>query len=431
LFILPPYISPIILLYCNTFPTIFHQARKVSGSRLTGCLWYDKTEKSKERRIMFKTTKTVIAIVLVTVIALAFSGGCLLNNPANSNTGDGTGTIKEAWDIIASNYVEPDRLDSANMTRAAIEGIIETLDYPYTAYLTPDEYQVSQSSISGEFDGIGAVVSVRDKNLMIVSPIKDSPAEKAGVKSGDIIQAINDEPTAGIPLDLAVSKIRGPRGTTVRLLILHQGETEPVEITITRARIELTSVNFEMRGDIAYINIIQFTSRTEDEFAPVIKQLEEASARGIVLDLRSNPGGLLDVVVTVASHFIPEGIIVQVRSNQGIIEIEDAVTGLTTTDLPVVVLVDNFSASGSEVLAGALQDHNRALISGNTTYGKGSVNFLYKLSDGSGLYITSSRWLTPNGRLIEGHGIEPDVALELTGEDAVNWAIDYLKNGMH
>ncbi len=380
---------------------------------------------------MFKTTKTVIAIVLVTVIALAFSGGCLLNSPANSKAGDGTDTIKEAWDIINSKYVEPDRLDSANMTRAAIEGIIGTLDDPYTTYLNPDEYQLSQSSISGEFDGIGAVVSVRDKNLVIVHPITDSPAEKAGVRTGDIIQAINDEPAAGMNLDLAVSKIRGPRGTTVRLLILHQGETEPVEITITRDRIEISSVHFEMREDIAYINIIQFTSRTEDEFAPVIEQLEEAGARGIVLDLRSNPGGLLDIVVTVASHFIPEGIIVQVRSNQGIIEIEDAVTGLTTTDLPMVVLVDNFSASGAEVLAGALQDHNRALISGNTTYGKGSVNFLYKLSDGSGLYITSSRWLTPNGRLIEGHGIEPDVKLELTGEDAVNWAIDYLKNGLH
>jgi carboxyl-terminal processing protease len=380
---------------------------------------------------MFKKGKILVTLLLVLAIAAAFSAGCLLSPTANSRAGDGTGVIKEAWDIIASKYVEPARLDSANMTRAAIEGIIGTLDDPYTTYLSPEEYKLSQSSISGEFDGIGAVVSVRDKNLVIVSPMTDSPAEKAGVRAGDIIQAINGEPAAGMNLDLAVSKIRGPRGTTVSLLILHQGETEPVEITITRARIELSSVHFEMRGDIAYINIIQFTSRTEDEFAPVIEQLEEAGAGGIVLDLRSNPGGLLDVVIMVASHFIPEGIIVQVRSNQGITDTEEAVTGLTTTDLPMVVLVDNFSASGAEVLAGALQDHNRALISGNTTYGKGSVNFLYQLSDGSGLYITSSRWLTPNGRLIEGHGIEPDMKLELTGEDAVNWAIDYLKNGRH
>ncbi len=372
--------------------------------------------------------KIVITITLVIVITIFWGGGCLLNTSVNSNTEDGIGTIKEVWDIINSKYVEPERLDSSNMTRAAIEGFIEALDDPYTTYLTPDEYQLSRSSISGEFEGIGAVVSIRDENLMIVYPFADSPAERAGIRAGDIIQEINGEPAAGMNLDLAVSKIRGPRGTTVRLLILHLDETEPVEIVITRDRIEITSVNFEMMEDIAYIHIIQFTSRTDNEFASVIEQLEEADAKGIVLDLRSNPGGLLGTVVMVASHFIPEGVIVQVRDNQGIIETEKANTGLTTTDLPTVVLVDNYSASGAEVLAGALQDYDRALISGNTTYGKGSVNFLYQLSDGSGLYITSSRWLTPNGRLIEGHGIEPDVILELTGEDAVDWAIDYLKS---
>ncbi len=372
--------------------------------------------------------KTIITITLVIVVTIFWGGGCLLNTSVNSNTEDGIGTIKEVWDIINSKYVEPERLDSSNMTRAAIEGFIEALDDPYTTYLTPDEYQLSRSSISGEFEGIGAVVSIRDENLMIVYPFADSPAERAGVRAGDIIQEINGEPAAGMNLDLAVSKIRGPRGTTVRLLILHLDETEPVEIVITRDRIEITSVNFEMMEDIAYIHIIQFTSRTDNEFASVIEQLEEADAKGIVLDLRSNPGGLLGTVVMVASHFIPEGVIVQVRNNQGIIETEKANTGFTTTDLPMVVLVDNYSASGAEVLAGALQDYDRALISGNTTYGKGSVNFLYQLSDGSGLYITSSRWLTPNGRLIEGHGIEPDVILELTGEDAVDWAIDYLKS---
>jgi carboxyl-terminal processing protease len=375
---------------------------------------------------MVKTGKILVTLLLVIVIAVVLNTGCLINPYGKTSAGDGPDVFKEAWDIISHNYVEPEKLNSANMTRAAIEGIIVTLDDPYTSYMTPEEYAVSQSSISGEFDGIGAVVSVRDNNLVIVAPMADSPAEKAGVRAGDIIQAINGEPALGMSLDLAVSKIRGPRGTVVRLLILHQDETVPVEIAITRTRIELPSVKLEMRGDIAYISIIQFTGRTEDEFRPIIEQLEETRASGIILDLRGNPGGLLDIVIMIASHFIPEGVIVQVKDNQGKIETEEAVAGLTTTDLPMVVLVDNFSASGAEVLAGSLQDHKRAIVSGNTTYGKGSVNFLYRLSDGSGIYITNSRWLTPNGRLIEGQGIEPDIKLELTGEDAVNWAIDYL-----
>ncbi len=380
---------------------------------------------------MFKIGKITVALLLVIAIAVAFSAGCVLKTTSTPQSGGGVDVIKEAWDIISREYVEPSRLDSANMTRAAITGMIETLNDPYTTYLSPQEYKLGQSNISGTFEGIGAVVSVEDNNLVIVAPMAGTPAEKAGLKAGDIIQKINGESVAGMSLDVAVSKIRGPRGTTVKLLILHQGATGPVEIEITRNRVEVASVRFEMRGSIAYINIIQFTERTETEFAPVIQQLKDANAKGIILDLRGNPGGLLDTVIRVASHFISQGIIVQVKSKEGKIDTDEAVTGLNTTDLPMVVLVDHFSASGSEVLAGALQDHNRALISGNTTYGKGSVNFLYKLSDGSGLYITNSRWLTPNGRLIEGHGIEPDVKLELTGEDEVNWAIDYLTKGLH
>lgn len=192
---------------------------------------------------------------------------------------------------------------------------------------------------------------------------------------------------------------------------------------------EIPSIHFEMRGNIAYINIAQFTERTETELAPIIQKLDEENAKGIVLDLRGNPGGFLDIVVKVTSHFMTEGVIVEVKSNLDKIDTYSVSPGVASTNLPMVVLVDNFSASSSEVLAGALQDHHRALISGNTTYGKGSVNYLHQLSDGSGLYITTGRWLTPNGRLIEGHGIEPDVKLELTGEDAIKWAVDYLTSG--
>jgi carboxyl-terminal processing protease len=378
---------------------------------------------------MFKKLKIVMALLLV-ITVIVFSAGCSLIPTAVSKTGQGVDVIKEAWDIISREYVEPSRLDSANMTGAAIKGIIETLQDPYTTYLTPEEYKTSQSSISGEFEGIGAVVNIQNNSPVVVSTFTGSPAEKSGIKAGDVIKAVNSESTDGMSLDLVVSKIRGTKGTTVNLTIIHKGETAPVEIKVTRNRIEIASVRFEMKGGIAYINILQFTERTETEFAPVIQQLKDANARGIVLDLRGNPGGLLNTVIDVASHFITEGIIVQVKSNKGVVEIEKAKTGLVTTGMPIVVLVDEFSASGSEVLSGALQDHKRALIAGNTTYGKGSVNYLYKLSDGSGLYITSSRWLTPDGRLIEGQGIEPDIKLELTGDAELNWALDYLNNGI-
>jgi len=378
---------------------------------------------------MSKLTKLIIGLLLVVVIALAFGAGFFFGYGNLPGSGEGLGIVEQAWSIIFTDYIDRSKLDSANLSRAAIEGIIEALDDPYTSYLEAEYYELGISSLEGEFDGIGAYVTVEDKQLLIIAPIADSPADEAGIRAGDIILEINGESVRDMSLVEAIIKIRGPKGTAVRLLILHEGETEPVEIEIIRARVEVPSVRFEMRGDIAYIIITQFSERTESELAPVIQDLKEENARGIILDLRGNPGGLLDIVIEVASHFITEGTLVEVTSNQGKVATLEVIKSPVTTDLPMVVLVDDSSASGSEVLAGALQDHGRALIAGNTTFGKGSVNILRQLSDGSGLYITTARWLTPDGRLIEGHGIEPDRVLDLTGEDAVQWAVDYLTSG--
>ncbi|MFC1983688.1 S41 family peptidase [Chloroflexota bacterium] len=378
---------------------------------------------------MSKTMKIiVITLLLVVSLALSLGASCTLSDNNPPSTKPGLDNIAEAWDVIFNDYVDKDRLDTDTLSQAAIKGMMEALDDPYSAYLDAEAYLLSLSNLEGKFEGIGAYVGVRDEQIMIIAPIADTPAARAGIKPGDTILEIDGKPTSAISLVEAVLYIRGPKGTSVRLLILHQGETEPEHIEIVRAEIEVPSVHFEMKEDIAYININHFSERTDKELSPVLEGRTEEAATGIILDLRSNPGGLLQTVVDVASRFLTEGVVVDVVDNQGEHTTSAVEHKGVTTDLPLVVLVDSYSASGSEVLAGALQDYGRATIAGTRTYGKGSVNILHQLKDGSGLYITTARWLTPNGRPIEGEGIAPDYELELEGEDAIQWAIDYLKN---
>ncbi len=371
---------------------------------------------------------TMITLLLVVSLALSFGAGRALDDRTPPSLGEGLDVIAEAWDIIVNDYVGKDSIDTDALSQAAIKGMLEALDDPYSAYLDEETYQLSLSDLAGKFEGIGAYVAVQDEQILIIAPIADSPAAKAGIKAGDIILEIDDKLTSEMSLVEAVLYIRGPKGTSVRLLILHQGETEPEEIEIVRAEIEMSSVYFEMKGDIAYINITYFSERTDEELSPVLQSITQEAAMGIILDLRSNPGGLLQTVVDVASRFLKEGVVVDVVDNQGRHTTSTVRPKGTTTDLPLVVLVDSYSASGSEVLAGALQYYGRATIAGTRTFGKGSVNILHQLKDGSGLYITTARWLTPNGRPIEGEGIDPDYELELEGEDAIQWAIDYLKS---
>ena len=377
---------------------------------------------------MSKVLKIMVIALLVVSLALSFGAGCALGTRTPPSSSQSLDIVEEAWNIIFQDYVDKDRLDAGALSEGAIKGMVEALDDPYTVYLDAETYQLSLSSLEGEFEGIGAEVAVRDNQLVIIAPIANSPADKAGIRAGDRILEIDGKPTSEMSLVEAVLLVRGPKGTSVRLLILHQDETEPEEIVIVRAEIELTSVRFEMRQDIAYVNITHFSEGTDEELSPVLDSISREAATGIILDLRSNPGGVLPAVVDVASHFLKEGIIVDVVDNQGNHTIITVNHKEATTDLPLVVLVDSYSASGSEVLAGALQDYGRATIAGTRTFGKGSVNILRQLEDGSGLYITTARWLTPSGRLIEGEGICPDYEPELEGEDVIQWAIDYLKS---
>jgi carboxyl-terminal processing protease len=384
---------------------------------------------------MSKTMKfTLISLLLVAVLVLSFGIGYDLGSRTPPSQREGLESVEQAWDIIFNEYVDKDQLDASALRQGAIEGILEALDDPYTSYLDAESQQLGLSTLEGEFEGIGAHVTIRDEQLTIITPIADSPADKAGIRAGDVILEIDGVSAAEMSLAEAVLKIRGPEGTSVRLLALHKGLGQTVkeyelmeEIEVVRAKIELPSIYLEMKGDIAYISIAYFSERTDEELSPVLESIIEKEARGIILDLRHNSGGLLPVVIDVASHFLKEGVVVNVVDSQGEQTALEVKRMEVTTDLPMVVLVDSFTASGGEVLTGALQDYGRATIAGNKTFGKGSVNVLRQLKDGSALYITTARWLTPSGRLIEGEGIEPDYELELGGEETIQWAIDCLK----
>jgi carboxyl-terminal processing protease len=335
--------------------------------------------------------------------------------------------FEQAWNTVFQQYVEPDSLNSENLSRGAIRGLMTALDDPYSAYLDPETYQLFQHNLEGQFEGIGAQVTLNDDDLpMIVAPLPGSPAEKAGLKTGDVILAVDGVSTEGASLLETILKIRGPKGTPVKLSILHEGEMAPVDITITRAEIDTSSVTWEMKEDVAYIRLFQFGERTNGELNDALEAIDLESARGIILDLRSNPGGLVPTVVDVASHFIKEGAVITLVDNQGNRVTESVRPNGVLTDLPMVVLVDEFSASGSEVLAGALRDHERATVAGARTFGKGSYDETIPLDDGSYIYLTVGRWLTPDGHLIEGEGIEPDFVLTETGDAQVQWAVDFL-----
>jgi len=380
---------------------------------------------------MSKKVKIALSLFLAVIIALAFTAGCFIgdNTTPQSDFDSDFDIIEQAWEIILRDYVENDQLDTEALAQGAVRGMMEALGDPYTSFLDAEAYQLSLRSLEGSFEGIGAYVTIKDEQLMIISPIADSPADKAGIRAGDIVLEIDGQSTTGMSLVEAVLLVQGPEGTRVDLLVLHEDEAEPELISIIRAVIEVSSVEFEMREEIAYIIISHFSERTAEELSLVMEAVNQQGAEGIILDLRGNPGGLLDVVIDVAGFFLEEGVVVvDVVDNEGNHDVYSVKPGRITTDLPLVVLVDEYSASGSEVLAGALQDYGLAVIAGTKTFGKGSVNILQQLGDGSGLYITNARWLTPNGRLIEGEGIYPDYELELEGEDAIQWAIDYLRN---
>lgn len=374
-----------------------------------------------------KLKYSLFAIVAVFVVALSFGAGYVVRSGALPGQSSGLSVIDEAWNAVYQDYVEPSKLDSTSLSEGAIKGMMTALDDPYSAFLEPEMYKLFQSDLEGSFEGIGAQVNMNKSNQpVIVAPLENSPAQKAGIKTGDIILEVDGKSTEGMSLVEVVLNIRGPAGTTVKLTVQHEGQSAPVEIEIVRARLSSFTVSSEMKGDIGYIRINEFDTMTNTELNTALQSIAAQKAAGIIIDLRSNPGGIVDVVVKVASHFIKDGVVLTLVDNKGEKTPVSVIPNGVFTDLPVVVLVDQYSASGAEVLTSALRDHDRATVAGVKTFGKGSYDINIPLEDGSAIYLTVGRWLRPNGELIEGKGIEPDHILTVTGDEEIQWAIDFL-----
>jgi len=327
----------------------------------------------------------------------------------------------ESWKLARERFVEPDATVPDAMTAGAVNGMLNTLgDEGHTRFLTADEASAWDESLRGSFEGIGAYIDVRDGQTVIVAPIEGSPAEQAGIRPGDVILAVNGVATEGWGVDELRAAVRGPKDTPVTLRVLHPGDAEPVDITITRAEVTVPSVSWRMLPDnVALVRLSSFDDDASNELRAALTEAGAQGARAVILDLRNNPGGLLNQAVDVAGQFLPEGTTVLLEENRDG-EREATVTGSggLALELPLVVLINKNSASSSEIVSGALQDAGRATLVGETTFGTGTVLTPFRLSDGSRLLLGTQQWLTPEGRLIRGQGIVPDEPVELPAEVA-------------
>ena len=319
----------------------------------------------------------------------------------------------EVVEVLQEDFIDRDKLTSTEMERAGIEGLLEYLDDPYTSYLSPKRYAEFTLALHGQepdFEGVGASVTEVEGQIIVLGPLPGSPAFHAGLMAGDVLVSVDGRSIEGLTLEETVALIRGPKGTQVVLGVSRAGISRPVEISIVRETISASSVRSDLLpGGFGYIRLSSFDAETGADLRAAIADLRELGADGLVLDLRNNGGGLVDAAVSVLSEFVEEGEVLRWIDADGNETVEEVTGDGTAYDLPLVVLVNGFSASASEVVSGALQDHGRARIVGTRTFGKGAVNLLRELESGAGLNITVAQWLTPNGRTIEGDGIEPDV----------------------
>jgi carboxyl-terminal processing protease len=327
--------------------------------------------------------------------------------------------FSEAFERVRANYVRP--VQDSELINGAIEGMVSGLD-PHSSYMDAKSFADMQIQTKGEFGGIGIEVTMEDGLVKVVSPIDDTPAAKAGIKTGDYIAAIDGNPIQGVPLNDAIDKMRGPVGTKVTLTILRTGEKKPIDVALMRAVIHVDSVKWHREGDVGYIRLSAFNEATSSGLEKAVRELKKQigpALKGYVLDMRNNPGGLLEQAVQVSDDFLNKGEIVSTRGRHADdTERYDARAGDITDGKPVIVLINGGTASASEIVAGALQDHRRAKTLGMTSFGKGSVQTIIPLGEGGGaLRLTTARYYTPSGRSIQAEGIVPDVAVAQGTED--------------
>lgn len=380
--------------------------------------------------------KYLVPILLVAIVA-SFAAGLYIGKSGKSSVENITlaknpelgkpaavdfSLFWDVWNKVEGEYVERSNLAAQKMVYGAISGMLRSLDDPYTLFLPPDESKKFQDDMRGDFEGIGAEIGLRKNVLTIISPIEGTPAQKAGLQPQDMILKINDTATDNLNLDEAVNLIRGPKGTAVRLLIMRASWKEPKEISITRDTINIPIIKLEFKdSNIAYVQLYQFTENSPDEFDKTAKEILKSNPKGIILDLRNNPGGYLEAAVNIAGWFLKSG---------NVVAIEDFGNGQKTEyrskgsgdlgDRPVIVLVNQGSASASEILAGALRDDKGIKLVGDKTFGKGSVQQLDNLASGASLKITIAKWLTPSGQSIMNNGLDPDIKVEMTDDDVSN-----------
>lgn len=385
-----------------------------------------------------RTSGKIILLALFTIgiaVAIGFGGGFVFGKAATSERGiveelprfiDVFGEknptfdlLREGVEVISEKYVNGTDVTEEDLVYGAMKGMVEALGDPYSVFLEPPDAKMFREDVGGAFEGIGAEIGMRDGMLTVISPLKGSPAENAGLTAGDQILQVDDTETANLSLDAAVQMIRGQKGTTVVLVVAREGKEESFEISIVRDTIKIPNIVLEEKeGGIAYIQLYHFTEKASKDFRDTAEEVLRSDATRIVLDLRNNPGGFLEVSVDIAGWFLEPNLTVVTEDRGGKGKNNsyrtDGSAGLL--DYPLVILVNRGSASASEILAGALRDHRGVTIVGEKTFGKGSVQELTNLSDKSSIKITVAKWLTPNGISIQEDGIEPDVVIEMTQE---------------
>ena len=385
----------------------------------------------------------VIGLLAVSILVLTFAIGYIARGDSKSSApvaaGKPTATpdasadvdfknLNQIYKLLQERYVDPDLVDKQALYQAAINGMLQPFPDSGTFYVDPNTVRTSVGP-SGKFNGIGATVASQNGQIIIVAPIENTPAERAGLKAGDAILSVDGESTEGWSQEKAVLKIRGPRGTSVSLKIRHS-DTKEETLDIERDEIKVQSVTTQPPGgalkdgastpidDIAYIHIREFSEPTKDEMVKALTDAVSSGKRGIVLDLRNNPGGLLRTTAEIADEFLPGSeIILTEQERDGSKQEFKTHDGGAALTIPIVIIMNRFSASGSEVLAAALHDNNRATIIGEKSFGKGTVNISNELGDGGQLYVSIAKWLTPKGVQIDGVGIRPDVEITLSDED--------------